>query len=851
MTSRIALRKEQQRLITSSAPSLGYMAGEAVIEVNPVWSQGPLFLGGVAEINGILQVDKGLIIRAARSDGDVEQLTVPATTTFGDRITQASSAQLWSRRTPDTTISPDFKEFSSSPDLKTAYITLDAGDRPTVKRIITVTSANPPTYQISDGEVVPTWGGEFRPAGGTNPDIENDLREFWNNTRQIGIYDARGYAIRAQRYLEGLAGNTPFGNAVDIYNLDLNRQSTRERESYPTEFSRWPLSYFSTISVGDKWGLFIYGIGPSTTRPGKYSLFAQLTGWRPANIETKSGTPPFTGEGKLIVDVDWSLSFIDKDGATLHKSTQTLATDYDTQTLQFDKPVGVTTKAISATVDTNGHDVWMRSVVIPLPRNFDNAEVDTYNISRDDNETDLPLQIFGHAAPILVPSIARNTKSRPHEYLTYTEDPWDGTSFQKLRCRCPAWILYDVLTAEKWGIELDPTKINSQSFLKVSRYCMETINGSPRWVFDGHLSGTQDKVIESILMLMRGWLYFDFNGLLTLSIEKSENAKWVICPAIIGEGRIDYRTALPRLNVRTEYTDRLTGLQEITEGLDNTRTDTVNWQDSVVAERWAKWQTFSEQNLLDTVEFTLPWSFHKIAIGDLIDLYDPIHMNIRAAGRIIDSSISQATTESKSSWVQLDGLPLEYWPEQVAGASLLQTDRNAVIDQDLWGYVEFTLPNASQTIRISKPDGGHTDYTIARIYMKAGGRPSENRVLITKASTSVPDIDSSNRPVWSIFGTITTGKNINPTKWRVQSVSEIGNGREFGIVATKWIDGMHAHIEQDAVLPNIPTQWTMECGTSLHQFGGLFDDIGDRYPNDRGDPFGDGSTFDRLTTSCV
>ena len=843
MTSRIELRKEQQRQVSTNTPSIGWVAGESVVTI------ADRHTGLMPPQQELAVVDDGFLVRAYREDYIPEAIdpTTTTTTTTGLTIGPRNPKKYWQNVGLEG--SPTFSEFTSSSDISDVYVSLETGTRPTVTRTITVIS--PTEYEVSDGETLAVW---------TETTARRTVARI-ENPRVVGKYNTRAEAKQAQQALLKLDFATEFGSLVDTYGLNLHRRSSRSKETRantlfldPNGGRRAPATFEELPSDSDgMWSLIIYSCGSYLLPAGKdpqeatrigYGCNTQITGWQPANATKRSGTPPFTGEGQLIVPVDIAVEFVDAGGSVVETQTVTVPDTTTTlHTLHIQRTSTTATPSIKVTVGENGeHNAWLRSFFVPLPRQFSNASTDTYTLSRaidvDGEVGDFPIQLFGHAKPINVPDIATLAGTRPDEYTTYS-GTWDGTTFQQLRCRCPAWILYDVLTNERYGIALPAARIDAQSFLESSKYCQSLINNKPRWAYDGTLKGTQQVIIDNLLRLMRGWLVTAPDGRLCLKVEKDETARWIVCPAVVGEGRIDYRSALERPRIRATFTNRLTGQEEATEGLGNARAVEVPWQDAVVVQRWADWETYRDQNLLDTVEFTLPWAYHKVGVGDLIALHDPLHAGVRAAGRIVSSG---------ADWVQLDGVP-NYWPQSVATATLKQQERKAAIDPDLWGFVSFKTPTSNPPVlQLQKADGGFTTHNITEIAFEAGGRPERNRVYVS----SVP-ANLSARTVWAITGAVkgTATEDIAPTRWRVQSVSEGDSGRTFRVVATRWVKGMHSLIESNTALPNTPTLWTPECGTKLSTFQGDFSMLNERYPDPSAGPFDDGGTFDDLTSSCV
>ena len=834
MTSRIELRKEQQRVITTSTPSLGFLAGEGVVTPKPKWDK--VWLDGLEGRVGFFQISKGSLVRAIKvASGNNASLNVVDVSSNSDSAngvtisTADSSVRQWQRH---NILGMTELEPKPEPNIDQIYVTVESGDRP--QRPVVYEVIDETSYKAIFDAGDPVWDGPIhwrQPFRIYLRPLPEDT--VWN-AKILGVANGRSAFDEVNNALRALSTTTQFGDFVNTYGLDLRSSSTVERE-VGEDLLKLKIREFGFVDPYkfarreyDNDGNWIIPLVfyLRTVTNGLY--YIQESGWEPSDEETRTGTPP-SGTTEAVPQ-SVSISFKQADGTEIESKSALIVPEITTQQTHFFKRTeSLTTVTPKVSFDVGRHAAWLKEAIVPQQNRIENALLDTYQIETK-WEGEVPICIFAHSGPINVPSIATLAGTRPNEYLTYSNTTWNE-SFQKLRCRCPVWILYDVLTAERFGIEIASSRIDLNSFLVASKYCQTLIDSKPRWAFDGALKGTQNNIINSLLALMQGWL-INKDGKFSIKIEKPDVADWLICPAVVINGNIKYRDALPKIPVRCNYTNRLTGQIETTTGVSESRLVDVDWQDPDVVERWAKWESFKEQNLLDSVEFSLPWSYHKIAVGDLINLYDPIRADIRIAGRVI---------ENTSNYLQLDIPPLELWPSLVSGAQLLQTNRNAAIDPDTWGWSVFTFPTAKRpTIRIQKDAGGFNSYTVTKIEFLATGRPEYNRVYLLEDLGSV-DIS---RKVWAI-----ESAEIYPSQWRVQSVSE--SGRSFGIVCTPYINGMHIHVEDGTTIPKETKEFTPTCGTNLSQFSGFFDDITARYPDDSAGPFDPENTMDNLTTSCL
>ena len=798
MTSRVELRKQQQLIVTASTPSLGYLAGETVTEGRTVDSPGLLFTNNIARTEQLLLIDTGASVRGVSVGGDAVPLAM--VDTLGFSLSPTTSRKIWYRFTRTgvsiADLSLGFPEFTSAVDISEALVTVQ-----TQTRRGTTTSA---------AEQQPTWWdvidniarGPLSSEIVTRPDTAQARQDF--RTMVIDY--------------NSLGPDTAFGALVQRWGWRLHPTSTRRREAQP-----YDVDAVRAVSFSENGYLKMV---LQAIKDNGYESALQISPWRPASSRTIPA-PLY----RLVANF----------GAAYSETVINLPNTptVNTYTFQRGEATGsqspATTRLRFRLVDSSNRAVafsqtaFVESVLVPLPREFGNRTFQA--LKKVDNSVSndpIPLFIFAHAAAIQIPTTATVTGDRPNERLTYSAGPWDGT-FQTGRCRCPAWILYHVLTADRFGIRLPASRIDTQSFERASRYCQALVGSQPRWAFDGLLRGTQNSIVQDLLDSMRGFLAVSHDGRFRLVVEQPAAVDWIICPATVASGDIGYRNALSRPPVRANYLDRLNAQERVTDGLLNSRFQDVPFGDPQVVERWAAWQTFHDQNLLGTMECTLSWEASRVQIGDLLAVYDPVSSGTRAAGRIVNAT---------ATWMTLDRVPLELWPAEVAAAQLLHPNPRTAVDPATWGWVYTDLTGVS--LRLQAPDGGIASVAIHRVAWLPGGRDNQNRVFL-----SAPQPVRAPHTPWALEVGF-----LHPTLWRVQSVSEEANGTQFRLTATRYLDGMHAHVETGAALPVRNYRWKPECGNKLSLFQGPFSELNQRYPKPGSAPFGDPGVFTDLTTSC-
>lgn len=787
MTSAIELRQQQQLIVTSRTASLGVLAGETFSQGQVVDSPGLLYSAvGLPRREQLLLLDAGASIRGISLGGAVTPLADIGLLGFALAPDAGEVFYGVNQTTPALSVEIPLDQLGVGDAINVPKLLVTVRTQEQAPRI---TEPRPPTWTINnDG------AQSLISSTGTTP-------HFLQRARQLAAaYNA-------------LAPDTPlpaaWGGQFGVYITG----STKRQEALPYNVaSVRAVVVLNRTSFGENFPTV------ALRGPGGW----QFTRYVPSNIIP---APTLRLTARFGEDGDYADTVLSLPNATTPSS----------HVMERGRPLGSDSPpSTRVRLFSNSFRLLVERVSIPFPLRLSDTTRSAFKLTNflvsDVTDRNPALYVFAHAAPIQIPSNATVSGTRPNERLTYSGG-WDR-SFKLGRCRCPVWILYHVLTAEAFGIELPPARLDLQSFYIAARYCQRLVDGAPRWTFDGPLRGTQNTIVQQLLDCMGGLLTVTQAGQFALVVEQPARTTRIICPATVVRGDVTYRRAQPRPPVRATYRDRLTAEERVTPGLLNSRFESVPFGDRAVAERWAAWRTFTDQNLLDSMEATMGWEAHDLRVGDIVGVWDPAPAGVRTAGRILSSA-------ADGSWVQLDRLPLELWPSEVAAARLLHDDPRAAVDPDTWGFVQTDLSNVwlrLQYQRVLVPG------QVNRIAWRPGGPDSQNRVYYT---TVIQDFAPPPRTPWAL-----ATDQLHPTLWRVQSVAEAAEGTQFKLTATRYLDGMHAHVEEGVALPVRNYRWKPECGNKLSLFRGPFTELNQRYPKPGSAPFGDPGVFTDLTTSC-
>lgn len=686
------------------------------------------------------------------------------------------------------------------------------------------TSERTPTSRTTTSWV--TYGEEWTPQGGSKQYLRTDLYHnvgtnladqvpgtltYPNVVRVLGATSAEsvdspgtaGVPVAVQNSLSaGFRGNYPtatqyFSSADMVSNA-----------SNPTVFAAFSgITRYFIIGGTEVYAARIFqwsraGYGPGLT--GRVGIYVV------AQVKKVTTTTTFTvipGTTTTTTRVYARLNQLDKDGNTLRSEQKRLRAqpELDRQSYQ----IFSTTAPQRITIGINPYQRLLQSYDTPLPRGFTNRAETCYLIGRLPSDIE-PLSLSVRGQEIQIPSNA--TVNADDGHLEF-EGSWDGQTFISARARCPAWMVYWVLTNPEFKVNYGPSDFDLDSFYQASIHNNEMIGEEMRWPYDGLLSGSVQAMVADLLSSMRGVLYRDEGGRWVLTQERPESrTRWIISDASTVEGRLTYQLATAKPAVQATYFSNLTATEETTRRVDLGDTQQAYpGQSAAAAQRWANYRTFETQHLGDTLEFTVPFmlknnqgttiDFFRMRLFDLLECYDTAVMGIRLSGLV---------TEAAAGWLQVDRLPMELFP----GGGLI----GGLDARSGW----MSVPVASDRglrLTVQQRAGGTLSSLITRVDYNPCDR-RQNRVHFT-GHMEVPNGGDA----WAI-----KVAGVQPRTFRIISLIKADDGLSTRVICRPYIGGFHEHIETGAEL-TIPNHiWNPPCGTNVSDFQGYVADVHKNYP---------------------
>ena len=268
---------------------------------------------------------------------------------------------------------------------------------------------------------------------------------------------------------------------------------------------------------------------------------------------------------------------------------------------------------------------------------------------------------------------------------------WNG-SFKRAVCDNPAWVLYDLLTNDRYGLGefIVAGQIDRFSFYDAAVYSDVLVpkgNGTsalePRFTFNYVINLQEDpvKTINMVAGSMRASVLWE-GGIIRVQQDTPSSPVKLVSKANVLDGKFTY-TSSPLQERHTvarvtwfDKTDRYLPRTTTTEDAAGIARYGYNPADVAAygcttegqAIRFAKWFLYTELNQLEYCTFKAGFNHFDLRVGDVIKLYDEDYTNIKGAGKVIAGSSTTTvqldrpvtiTSGSKIDLVMADGTTIE------------------------------------------------------------------------------------------------------------------------------------------------------------------------------------------------
>lgn len=236
---------------------------------------------------------------------------------------------------------------------------------------------------------------------------------------------------------------------------------------------------------------------------------------------------------------------------------------------------------------------------------------------------------------------------------------WDGT-FQIAWTDNPAWIWYDLVTSDRYGLGqfISADNVDKWALYTIGQYCDEMIDdgfGStePRFTCNVYLQTRAEayRVMNDLSTVFRGMLYWA-SGLISLSQDSPQDAIALFTAANVVDGLFTYQgssakarhtVALVTWNDPEDFYAQKIEYVEDSEavasfGVIETQTVAVGCTSRGQANRLGRWILYTERYQTEVVTFQTGLNGAVVRPGSIIKVADPVRAGVRRGGRLSSSS---------------------------------------------------------------------------------------------------------------------------------------------------------------------------------------------------------------------
>lgn len=262
----------------------------------------------------------------------------------------------------------------------------------------------------------------------------------------------------------------------------------------------------------------------------------------------------------------------------------------------------------------------------------------------------------------LIIRVPSNYDPTTHSYT----GSWDG-SFKLAVSDNPAWILYDLLTAERYGLGeyINEDMIDETMLYQIGRYCDELVpNGfggmEPRFTINTVISGRAEayQVIRDISSVFNGMTYWT-GGTLGFMYDAPADVSMIYSQANVVDGRFQYTGSSrkdrhsvvlvswndPNNNYDTqiEYVEDPELIAKF--GVRKAETTAFGCTSQGQANRVGRWLLYTERYQSEMVNFSVSIDSSFVKPGDLIKIHDTTRAGARMGGRLAAVTAKSATLD--------------------------------------------------------------------------------------------------------------------------------------------------------------------------------------------------------------
>ena len=420
-------------------------------------------------------------------------------------------------------------------------------------------------------------------------------------------------------------------------------------------------------------------------------------------------------------------------------------------------------------------------------------------------------------------------------------DP-DNVNYNPVYTNNPAWIFYDILTNERYGLgsylNVDGALdlVDRYQLFEVAKYCDELVpdgkgGTEPRFTCNVYISKTSEaiKVLKDLLTVFRGILLWH-EGEITLNLQQEKAPIYTFTKGNVVDGLFQYNYSSKRVRanqIRVTWNDPDNSYRQAVELVEDSKniaetgrivskaTVAYGCTSESQAHRVGKYHLLTETQDSEIVNFSSGIGGQILRPGDLIEVQDADRDNIQLSGRVssgatttvipVDRSValSSAANADLSLIYPNSGAYLTQ-PEATIGGTIFRQG-DLILQAKNSSDSLYTITNGDAHVANARDDSGDK-ISLAwsedlRIETKAISSYNTTHVVVSSAFSAVPNEEV----VFAITQTTATGEKLagSPQTYIITSISE-QEGKIFSISALKHTDGKYDEIDRGWTISTVP-----------------------------------------------
>ena len=264
--------------------------------------------------------------------------------------------------------------------------------------------------------------------------------------------------------------------------------------------------------------------------------------------------------------------------------------------------------------------------------------------------------------------IANYTRNPATGLIASTYQDWDGGfALHDTYTNNPAWVFYDVLTNNRYGLGdfLKATDIDKYALYRIARYCDELVDDGkgglePRFTANLFFAKAADayKVLKDIATVFRSMIYY-IDGQVFPVIDSPSGPVYNFTKGNVIEGVFSYEGTGSKTRINqciVTWIDPDANYKAspliVEDRLNIAKTGVIISQDAMAmgaisegqALRYGRWKLWTAANQREIVSFSTSLNASFIRPGDIVNVQDADRYAVRISGRISNTGTNRSTT---------------------------------------------------------------------------------------------------------------------------------------------------------------------------------------------------------------